>query len=312
MMISYGGNHEDVVLARVFDAQPRGFYIDVGANHPTWGSLTKHFYDRSWTGINVEPQPDLYALLKAERPNDLNLQCGIGKSESKLTLYAAMEPLYRGLATFDRAQAELHAKELRIAFEEVTVPVTTLAKLCKQHVRQPIDFLSIDVEGHEREVLLGADFKRYRPRVLIIEATQPMQQVPTHDKWEELLLKADYLYALFDGANRFYVRAEDRELLPRLSMPVSSFDKYVPHLHDAEKQQLRHEHRLQENHLQLELAASQKTAEYYRQELIELRARMANVGPLSLGLANRIVEMKERYPGVVSRLEKLTRAVGRK
>lgn len=302
MMISYAGNHEDVVLARVFDAQPRGFYIDVGANHPTWGSLTRHFYDHGFTGINIEPQPDLYEKLQAERPNDLNLRCGIGKAEGKLTLYAAIDPLYQGLSTFDREQAELHARDLRLAFEEVTVPVTTLARLCKEHVKQPIDFLSIDVEGHERDVILGADWKGYRPRVLVIEATQPMVQVPTHDKWEELLLKADYLFALFDGANRFYVRAEDRDLLPRLQNPVSGFDKYVSYPHVAEKQALREAHEHRERELSREL-------EHYRSEYIALHTQMRNVGPLSLGIANRIVEMKERYPGVVSRLEQLSRRI---
>ena len=54
-MVSYAQNHEDVLLRRVFPDEPNGFYIDVGANDPVRDSVTKHFYDRGWHGINIEP-----------------------------------------------------------------------------------------------------------------------------------------------------------------------------------------------------------------------------------------------------------------
>ena len=84
-----------------------------------------------------------------------------------------------------------------------SVPVTTLAALCERYVDQPIDFLKVDVEGHEREVLEGSDWSRWRPRVVLIEGLDP-------SPWEHLVLGSGYLFATFDGINHFYVRDEDR------------------------------------------------------------------------------------------------------
>ena len=98
----------------------------------------------------------------------------------------------------------------------------------RRHVHQQIEFLSVDVEGHERQVLEGGDWRRWRPRLLIVKATRPTTDLLTHDQWEELLFAADYLFAIFDGINRYYLRAEDRNLLPRLSTPVNFLDDYRP------------------------------------------------------------------------------------
>ena len=92
-----------------------------------------------------------------------------------------------------------------------------------------IDFLSIDVEGHEREVLAGGDWKTWRPRIVVVEATEPTTTIPSHEKWEGILLEASYLFATFDGLNRYYVRKEDAELVPVLAVPVSCLDDYTPH-----------------------------------------------------------------------------------
>jgi hypothetical protein len=107
--------------------------------------------------------------------------------------------------------------------------VTTLTKVCEQYVRGEIDFVSIDVEGYEREVLEGCDWRKWRPCILIIEATKPGTTIPSHDRWEPLLLAADYLFAIFDGLNRYYVRAEDKHLLSALRVPVNVFDSYIPY-----------------------------------------------------------------------------------
>jgi hypothetical protein len=121
-----------------------------------------------------------------------------------------------------------------------SVPVTTLAHVCDRHVRQTIDFLKIDVEGYEREVLEGADWSRFRPRIVVIEATRPSTSVPAHEEWEPILLAADYLFAFFDGLNRYYVRAEDKHLIPTLGVPANVFDQYEIHEHHQKLEQLHH------------------------------------------------------------------------
>lgn len=234
MMISYSDNREDVVLDRVFPRGIKGFYVDVGAHDPVQNSMTKHFYDLGWTGINIEPVAQVFERLAEARDRDINLNLGLGDEEGELTFYES--PSQQGisaLSTFSADSAAQH-RALGVALEERKVPVTTLARICEQHVTGTIDFMSIDVEGFEARVIRGGDWKLHRPRVLVVEATLPNTPVPSHEEWEPALLDAGYLFAAFDGLNRFYVRKEDSNLLPALSVPANVFDEYMTY--DAYKQ----------------------------------------------------------------------------
>jgi FkbM family methyltransferase len=225
--VSYAQNAEDVRLARTFAGRNTGFYIDVGANSPDDLSITKHFYELGWSGINVEPNPSPYAQLTRGRPRDVNLNVGCSNRPSTLTLYAG-KGIATGMSTFTVEEVANHEKK-GFEFQPVTVNVVTLASICEQHVTgQSIDFLSIDVEGHEREVLEGADFTRFRPRVIVIEATLPNTTISTHERWETLILEHDYVFAVFDGLNRFYVRREDEPLVPVVALAPNIFDDYIP------------------------------------------------------------------------------------
>jgi FkbM family methyltransferase len=228
-MISYAQNQEDVLLRRVFPDGETGFYIDVGTNDPVHDSVTKHFYDRSWRGINIEPQKGRYQRLRCLRPNDVNLNVGLSDREATLELLECRAD--DAVSTFSPELARIW-REKGLEFVKRRVPVTTLARVCDEHVDRPIDFLKIDVEGHEREVIEGGDWARWRPRVVLVEATQPQQ-------WESLLSAADYLFAAFDGLNRFYVRAEERQLLSTFHAPVCFLDDYVRHDHQKIVDELR-------------------------------------------------------------------------
>jgi FkbM family methyltransferase len=223
-MISYAGNHEDVLLRRAFAAQSAGFYIDVGAHHPVFGSLTKHFSDRGWTGINIEPLASLYSAFETGRPRDINVNVALSNRRGHMTFYEVAAD--RGLSTLCPDQA----KEYESQGHEVhrhDVEVCTLADICERFAPPAIDFLSIDVEGQEREVLEGADLRRFRPRVLLIEAIKPWSTESTHHRWEQLVLEAGYREALFDGVNRIYVPEKEPALRTLLSVPVNCVDRYV-------------------------------------------------------------------------------------
>lgn len=225
-MISYAQNAEDVRLDRVFATKTDGFYIDVGAAHPVHDSVTRHFYGRGWRGINVEPTAALFDLLRTKRGRDINLQLALSNREGAMALWEPSSlPTW---STLSAARAET-LRQTDPAGVERAVPVTTLARVCERHVRRTIDFLKIDVEGHEREVLEGADWHRWRPRVVVVEATEPGTTIPNHDQWEHLLVEAEYLFAAFDGLNRFYVSSEERGLIPALSTPVNVLDDYTPY-----------------------------------------------------------------------------------
>jgi len=231
-MISYAQNHEDVLLNRVFRDEPQGFYIDVGAAHPLVDSVTRHFYENGWHGINVEPRPDMYRLLVRQRPRDLNLNVGLSNQPGSLRFFQVEIPEIvvgdaGGLSTFDAEKAAQYRCEGR-KVRELSTPVKTLTQVCEEHQVEEVSFLKIDVEGHEKQVIEGLDLRRFRPRVLVIEATLPGSEVPCYAEWEPLLLEADYLFAAFDGLNRYYVRQEDRQLLEQFQVPVNVLDNYVP------------------------------------------------------------------------------------
>lgn len=226
--ISYAQNREDVILYRALAGQREGFYIDVGANDPTVVSLTRAFYDAGWHGINIEPVPAAFQRLAAQRPRDINLNVGLSNGAQRLRFYECLSE--STLSTFVAAVARQRAQELGHRFRSREVPVLTLAEVCRRHAPAVIDFLSIDAENHEREVLEGHDWGRWRPRVVVVEdglAADSGQR--THAGWEPLLLAAAYRFAFFDGLNRFYVRQEDAALLPLLQVPANITDEFVTH-----------------------------------------------------------------------------------
>ncbi|MGL6076608.1 MAG: FkbM family methyltransferase [Fimbriiglobus sp.] len=226
--VSYAQNHEDVVLARVFPSH-QGFYIDIGAASPTHHTITRHFYELGWTGINVEPLRRFYDQLVEYRPKDTNLNFAIADNDESRPFYVCEDSI--GMSTLDRGIAShLPATALN---EDLLIPCMTLASLCEQYVDdRQIDFLKIDVEGYEKQVLQGMDFQKWRPIVLLIEATEPGTTIPSHHDWEPIAINAGYTFTLFDGVNRFYVRNESRDqYYDLLSYPACVHDQYVLHEH---------------------------------------------------------------------------------
>ena len=223
-LISYAQNFEDVLLWRAFGHLDRGFYIDVGAAHPDIDSVTRAFYDRGWTGINIEPVPEYFVRLTGARPRDVNLRLALGATPSSGIVYVVAGT---GLSTIDTALADQH-RAASWDVREQDVPIDTLAEVCRVHAPADIHFLKIDVEGAESAVLRGADFANYRPRIVLVEATAPGTTVSTHAEWEPLLLAADYKFLWFDGLNRFYAAAEHFDVLAaHFQVPVCVFDDFL-------------------------------------------------------------------------------------
>lgn len=227
-MISYAQNHEDVLLARALSDTESGFYIDVGAYDPTVDSVTRHFYDLGWHGINIEPQPGYAAKLREARPRDITLEVALSDHAGTAVLYDLS--VGDGVATIDHGQAQRLSDAYNIIGENA-VPIATLADVCAEHCDEstPISFLKVDVEGHERSVLAGADWTRWQPRIVLVEATEPLSTRQSHEPWEPILLDAGYAFAQFDGLNRWYARREERRLIEVLGVPVNVLDIYEPY-----------------------------------------------------------------------------------
>lgn len=225
--INYSQNFEDIYIWRALKKVKKGFYIDVGANDPISDSITKSFYDRGWRGINIEPVEAHLRALEQDRPEDINLGVAVGNKTGFITLY---DTDIRGWATTSDEIAET----LRVAghpVEEKKVELSTLELVCSKHILegQDIHFLKIDVEGFEKDVLEGADFKKYRPWIILVEATLPNTQILNFDIWENILLSNNYIFSFFDGVNRYYISTEKfDELYKAFEMPITVFDDYVP------------------------------------------------------------------------------------
>ena len=228
--LTYAQNFEDVLLWRALGHIRNGFYIDVGANDPVSHSVTKAFYDAGWNGINIEPLPSYHAAFAEQRTRDTNLAIAAGAENGSITLFDV--PAVHGWASSDSAVAELHRSE-GYEVAELSVPVRTLASVCEEYAPEAIHFLKIDVEGFEGEVLKGMDFARWRPWVLVIEATLPNSRDTNHGKWEHLVTAHGYRFAWFDGLNRYYVAPEHPELLEHFTVQPNVFDAFLPYHLDA-------------------------------------------------------------------------------
>jgi FkbM family methyltransferase len=209
-MLSYAQNMEDVLLSKLFEGQKLGFYIDVGGGHAIADNVSFLFYERGWSGIVVEPQVNLGQLYNQVRPRDILISALAGRSEGMLELFEVS--VFHGLSTasVDHAVA---AEKAGVAGKRVSKPVTTLAKLCADHAPEAIDFLKIDVEGHEAEVLAGNDWTRFRPRIVLVEAIEPLTMLDASHRFESLILSKGYKFAFFDNLNRWYVADEVADTL---------------------------------------------------------------------------------------------------
>ena len=220
-MISYSQNAEDVVLARALPAAS-GFYVDVGAGHPDIASVTKHFYELGWHGINIEPRSDAIALLEQERPRDINLQLAAGAVHGSVDLYVVEgDP---DLSTTDADDLE-YLRERGYGFTVETVPMRTLDTILEDHGVTTIDFLKIDVEGSEADVLEGIDLARWSPTVVVIESIRPWSRERNDASWRTMLESQGYREACFDGINLFFAQENDVATTEALA-PASVLDDY--------------------------------------------------------------------------------------
>lgn len=212
--VSYAQNFEDVTLWRALKWFTPGFYIDVGANHPTQDSVTRAFYERGWHGINIEPVDAYHQALCRERPRDINLPVLVGDHDGEQDFYEVPES---GLSSAVHAMVA----DVPDLGPPRRVQVRTLSSICEQHVRGDIHFLKIDVEGFEGPVLRGFDFARWRPWIIAIET--PFNNVP---EWASIITDAGYRKVRFDGINTFYLADEHAQLAGAFDIPPSYLDGF--------------------------------------------------------------------------------------
>jgi FkbM family methyltransferase len=164
---------EDIVVHYLLTAHvgmgDNGFYVDAGAFHPRQYSNTRFLQMVGWRGLNIDASAEAIERFRTERPKDINVCCGVGPKEEELTFYRfAGGAASTCSAEQARTWQEKHGWQL---LGTSTVRVRPLNAILEEFLPpgQTIDYLNIDLEGLDGEVLRGFDFARYRPKVLTVE-----------------------------------------------------------------------------------------------------------------------------------------------
>ena len=206
--------------------------LDVGANDPDIDNVTRHFYERGWNGINIEPLASNFARLKKRRPRDVNLHLAAGEREGTITFYEVGK--WHGYSTTEAKIAAQHRKD-GLDIVEHRTPVRRLASVLDEHAAgKAIDFLSIDVEGAELSVLAGAEFNRHRPKIIVAESRLPVRvdmvdrffEVPDRtDEYAAFLTPFRYRLIYRDGLNAFFAAEEHAGLARHFAFPPGIADR---------------------------------------------------------------------------------------
>ena len=204
---SYAQEGEDIVLNRFFEGKINGFYVEVGCHHPFRFSNTNLFYQLGWKGICIDPLPGTKALFNKWRPRDITIECGVSSRNGVLEYFMFNEP---ALNTFDHELAKQRdgLRNYKI-IEKKVIPVNSLSYLLDQYIPNDvvdIDFISVDVEGLDLEVLTSNDWIKYKPKVVIAECLQNELGMIKSDPVSMYLKEFNYIPYAITGNSVIYIR----------------------------------------------------------------------------------------------------------
>ncbi|MCY3414833.1 MAG: FkbM family methyltransferase [Candidatus Heimdallarchaeota archaeon] len=168
-IIAYSQEGEDLIINRLLQGNKTGFYVDVGAHHPKRFSNTYFFYKKGWNGINIDARPGSMDEFYKVRPRDINIEQAISEFPEKLIYYYFNDPALNGFSKEISMKRE-NETSYKIIKEEI-LETQTLKFILDNNINkgQKIDFMSIDVEGLDFQVLKSNDWDLYQPHLIIIE-----------------------------------------------------------------------------------------------------------------------------------------------
>lgn len=206
----YQSQHgEDVWLERYFRGKQRGFFVEVGAYDGVVLSNTYYFERAGWSGILVEPHPGKAQLCRANRPGSRVFECAAVGSANTADIELIDVPGGEVYSTVVPSDFNLQRlRDYGLSSRKILVRGRTLDSMLEEASAPAIDFISIDVEGGELEVLKGFDIKRWNPRLVMIESP-PLRSTEIR----RYFVTKGYAYLRSININDIY------EMLPR-SLPL--------------------------------------------------------------------------------------------
>ena len=208
----YSQEGEDIILKRYFDGQTDGFYVDVGAHHPKRFSNTYLFYRKGWRGINIDAMPRSMVQFNRVRPRDINIEKPVSDKVETLTYYAFNEPALNGFSK-EISLSRDGLRDYKVEFTE-DITTTTLQLILDEYMPEgkDIDFLSIDVEGLDMQVLRSIDLQKYAPKMILVEILQTDYSGILNSEINKYLTMNDYsLYAKSGNTVFFQKRLDGNE-----------------------------------------------------------------------------------------------------
>ena len=161
---SYGGI--DSLILNIFKNKNKGFYIDIGCGHPIKNNNTYLLNKKGWHGINIDLDKENIKLFNIFRKKDLNLPIAVSDKEHEADLYFYHEK--SALNTISKKNADFQKAKVTSIKKVKTQSINKILENSPYH-NQKIDFLSIDVEGSELDILKGFNFEKYSPKVIVVE-----------------------------------------------------------------------------------------------------------------------------------------------
>jgi hypothetical protein len=197
---SYSQQGEDLIVDFIFQTykcQCKSF-IDIGANHPVRLSNSYFFYKKGASGICVDPNESFKNLYKRTRPRDQFIACGITGGKSTEMPYYVMD--WHEFNTFDKIFAEETARKYkgRNSIKSVIdLPIINVNEFLEASAKREIDFLNLDVEGLDAQILKTWDFSLFKPKVICVESNTSIQKALNSESAEILQING---YCI-DGMN---------------------------------------------------------------------------------------------------------------
>ena len=195
---SYSQCGEDLLIQYIFTLRgiAKPSYLDIGANDPFFISNTALFYEKGSRGINIEANPQLAAKFAIARPQDINLNIGISDKEEELDFYIMQDDT---LSTFSKTESDLMISKGKQLKKIKQIPLITIATVLDKYFKNKFpDFMSIDVEGMDFQILKSIDFTTSAPKVICVEAAEysPVGAgMRRHEMIDFLVSKGYYEYA---------------------------------------------------------------------------------------------------------------------
>lgn len=232
--VSCAQNFEDIYLTRIFGLKNKIFYVDVGASHPWFSSVTALFYYNGSNGINVDADPRSISLLQSYRKYDVNIHALVSSNNTDTCTFFLHEKPSRSTASNSYLDGTLFDLE---HLEEVTMETQTLNNiLSENNCPKKFDLLKIDIEGYEYQALSSLDLNLYQPRIIIVESIPPYDmRTNLKDKVinqsqliDEYLKIFNYEDFFSDGVNRWFCKCSEADhLRQEMSIPLSVIDQFV-------------------------------------------------------------------------------------